>query len=135
MRNHIHEIKQASSLTSSSYLMLSLLQLSYGDARLQFHVSSLRHSLVKGGDGMIWIKFYHPDGRDLGGYTLLGTFAGELQNTKEQLAAENGIKPEDIDTRVWNPKEVWGPSNGGLGMAKIFDMINAIYGKDFIRYE
>lgn len=21
---------------------------------------------------MIWIKFYHPDGRDLGGYTLLG---------------------------------------------------------------
>lgn len=28
-----------------------------------------------------------------------------------------------------------GPSNGGLGMAKIFDMINAIYGKDFIRYE
>lgn len=39
------------------------------------------------------------------------------------------------DTRVWNPKEVWGPSNGGLGMAKIFDMINAIYGKDFIRYE
>lgn len=45
---------------------------------------------------MIWIKFYHPDGRDLGGYTLLGTFAGELQNTKELLAAENGIKPEDI---------------------------------------
>lgn len=41
---------------------------------------------------MIWIKFYHPDGRDLGGYTLLGTFAGELQNTKELLAAENGIK-------------------------------------------
>lgn len=39
------------------------------------------------------------------------------------------------DTRVWNPKEVWGPSNSGLGMAKIFDMINAIYGKDFIRYE
>lgn len=49
---------------------------------------------------MIWIKFYHPDGRDLGGYTLLGTFAGELQNTKELLAAENGIKPEDIEVRL-----------------------------------
>lgn len=54
----------------------------------------------KGGDGMIWIKFYHPDGRDLGGYTLLGTFAGEFQNTKELLAAENGIKPEDIEVRL-----------------------------------
>lgn len=49
---------------------------------------------------MIWIKFYHPDSRDLGGYTLLGTFAGELQNTKELLAAENGIKPEDIEVRL-----------------------------------
>ena len=54
----------------------------------------------KGGDGMIWIKFYPPDGRDLGGYALLGTFAGELQNTKELLAAENGIKPEDIEVRL-----------------------------------
>lgn len=49
---------------------------------------------------MIWIKFYHPDGRDLGGYTLLGALAGELQNTKELLAAENGIKPEDIEVRL-----------------------------------
>lgn len=49
---------------------------------------------------MIWIKFYHPDGQELGGYTILGTFDAELQNTKELLAAENGIKPEDIEVRL-----------------------------------
>lgn len=36
---------------------------------------------------------------------------------------------------MWNPKEVWGPSRTGLGMGKVFDMVNEIYGGDFIRYE
>lgn len=36
---------------------------------------------------------------------------------------------------LWNPKELWVPSKDGLGMAKVFDMINDIYGKNFIRYE
>ena len=35
----------------------------------------------------------------------------------------------------WNPKKIWVPSREGLGMKKVFDDINAIYGKDFIRYE
>ena len=63
---------------------------------------------------MIWIKFYHPDGRDLGGYTLLGTFAGELQNTKELLAAENGIKPEVTAEKKGKKVAVIGSGPAGL---------------------
>lgn len=35
----------------------------------------------------------------------------------------------------WNPKKIWVPSKSGLGMKKVFDDCNAIYGKDFIKYE
>lgn len=35
----------------------------------------------------------------------------------------------------WNPKKIWVPSKEGLGMKKVFDDCNEIYGKDFIRYE
>lgn len=35
----------------------------------------------------------------------------------------------------WNPKKIWVPSKQGLGMKKVFDMVNEIYGKDFYRYE
>lgn len=35
----------------------------------------------------------------------------------------------------WNPKKIWVPNKDGLGMRKVFDDINQIYGKDFIRYE
>ena len=49
-----------------------------------------------------WVCFYHPDGRFLGGYTVTGTFAGEAQATKELLAAENEIAPEDITMRLQN---------------------------------
>lgn len=52
-----------------------------------------------------WIAFYTPDGKELGAYTLRGTFAGELQATKELLASENGLKPEDITAKLENRKE------------------------------
>ena len=35
----------------------------------------------------------------------------------------------------WNPKQLWQPDKKGLGMGKVFDMVNEIYGKDFYRYE
>ena len=35
----------------------------------------------------------------------------------------------------WNPKKIWVPSKEGLGMRKVFDDINELYGKDFIKYE
>lgn len=33
----------------------------------------------------------------------------------------------------WNPKEIWVPGNGGLGMKFVFDKVNEIY-SDEIRY-
>jgi len=41
----------------------------------------------------------------------------------------------DGDWENWNPKKIWVPSKQGLGMKKVFDDCNQIYGKDFIRYE
>lgn len=41
----------------------------------------------------------------------------------------------DGEWENWNPKKIWVPSKEGLGMRKVFDDCNAIYGKDFIRYE
>jgi 3'-phosphoadenosine 5'-phosphosulfate sulfotransferase (PAPS reductase)/FAD synthetase len=41
----------------------------------------------------------------------------------------------DGDWENWNPKKIWVPSKKGLGMKKIFDDCNRIYGKDFIRYD
>lgn len=42
---------------------------------------------------------------------------------------------KDGDWVNWNPKKIWVPSKQGLGMKKVFDDCNQIYGKDFIRYE
>lgn len=44
-------------------------------------------------------------------------------------------KPDEIGWVEWNPKQIWVPSKQGLGMGKVFDMVNEIYGKPLIRYE
>lgn len=41
----------------------------------------------------------------------------------------------DGEWKNWNPKQIWMPNKKGLGMGKVFDMVNEIYGKDFYRYE
>lgn len=41
----------------------------------------------------------------------------------------------DGEWKNWNPKKIWVPSKKGLGMGKVFDMVNEIYGKNFYRYE
>lgn len=41
----------------------------------------------------------------------------------------------DGDWENWNPKKVWVPSKEGLGMKKVFDDCNQLYGKGFIRYD
>ena len=41
----------------------------------------------------------------------------------------------DGDWTNWNPKKIWVPSKEGLGMRKVFEDCNQIYGKEFIRYE
>lgn len=35
----------------------------------------------------------------------------------------------------WNPERIWVPSKEGLGMGKVFDMCNEIYGDGFYRYK
>lgn len=42
--------------------------------------------------------------------------------------------PAENNPEIWNPPEIWVPSRQGLGMGKVFDMMNEIYGPDFIRY-
>lgn len=50
--------------------------------------------------------------------------------------AYDPVAPEyDGEWKNWNPKKIWVPSKEGLGMKKVFDDCNQIYGKDFIRYE
>lgn len=39
-----------------------------------------------------------------------------------------------IGTDYWNPKQIWVPDKDGLGMGKMFDMVNEVMGRDFIRY-
>lgn len=46
-----------------------------------------------------WIEFLYND-HVLCSYTVRGTFPGELQATKELLAAEKAISPESITTRI-----------------------------------
>ena len=41
----------------------------------------------------------------------------------------------DGEWKIWNPKKIWVPSKEGLGMRKVIEDCNQIYGKDFIRYE
>lgn len=41
----------------------------------------------------------------------------------------------DGEWQNWNPKKIWVPSKKGLGMGKVFDLVNEVYGKDFYRYE
>lgn len=43
-------------------------------------------------------------------------------------------EPDEMGWIEWNPKQLWVPSKQGLGMGKVFDMCNEIYGKDFMRY-
>lgn len=50
--------------------------------------------------------------------------------------AYDPVAPEyDAGWKNWNPKQIWVPSKKGLGLGKVFDMVNEIYGKDFYRYK
>ena len=47
-------------------------------------------------------------------------------------------EPDDLGWVIWNPKKIWVPNKQGLGMGKVFDMINEVYsknGKDLIVYK
>lgn len=44
-------------------------------------------------------------------------------------------EPDVMGWVNWNPKKIWTPSKDGLGFGKVFDMLNEVYGKNFIRYK
>lgn len=44
-------------------------------------------------------------------------------------------EPDEMDWVNWNPKKIWTPSREGLGMGVVFDILNAEYGENFIRYK
>ena len=49
----------------------------------------------------LWKVFYNRmTGEVYAAYTLRDTFPGEEQNTREILAAEKGVDPADIVTRI-----------------------------------
>lgn len=41
----------------------------------------------------------------------------------------------DGEWKNWNPKKIWSRSGKGLGLGKVFDICNEMYGKDFIKYD
>lgn len=45
------------------------------------------------------------------------------------------IPEYDGNWKNWNPEKIWVPSKDGLGMGRVFDMLNEVYGPDFIRYK
>jgi len=48
-----------------------------------------------------WKVFYNKQtGEELLSYTIRGTFSGEEEATRELLAHENGLDPEQIGTRI-----------------------------------
>lgn len=50
--------------------------------------------------------------------------------------AYDPVAPEyDGEWKNWNPRKIWVPSKKGLGMGKVFDMVNEFYGKGFYRYD
>lgn len=41
----------------------------------------------------------------------------------------------DGEWKNWNPQKIWVPSQKGLGMGALFDMVNELYGKELIKYK
>ena len=47
-----------------------------------------------------WIVFYYLDWMEMAAVTVRGSFAGEVQATKELLACEHHVPIDDISVRV-----------------------------------
>lgn len=49
-------------------------------------------------NGEEWVLFFL-DGKEIGGYTVRGTFEGEQEATAELLAAGHGVPVSEIEVR------------------------------------
>ena len=48
-----------------------------------------------------WVVFTDKEtGKELCNYTIRGTFPGELEATRAELAAEKGLQEEQIETHI-----------------------------------
>ena len=47
-----------------------------------------------------WIVFYYLDRKELAAITVRGSFAGEVQATKELLAQEHHVPVDDISIKI-----------------------------------
>lgn len=59
----------------------------------------------------------------------------EFCMTGGEWADNENYDPTITGKKSWNPKKLWVPNKKGLGMRKVFEMVNEIYGKGFLRYE
>lgn len=53
---------------------------------------------------MIWVVFKNKAGEEICSYTLEGTFAGEMDETKKLLAYDKGISLDDITAEIQDRK-------------------------------
>lgn len=45
------------------------------------------------------------------------------------------LEPDEWGWINWNPKKIWTPNKQGLGLGRVFDMLNEVYGENFIMYK
>lgn len=83
--------------------------------------------LEKGESRFEKLKKTHPKQYD---YSIGGGEWGDNPYYIEGLS----IEPDEMGWVSWNPQKIWMPNSRGLGMAKVFDMINEVYGENFMRY-
>lgn len=60
---------------------------------------------------------------------------GQWVDNPDYDPTDTGEPDAELGWINWNPKQLWVPSKEGLGMRKVFEICNEIYGKDFLRYE
>lgn len=60
---------------------------------------------------------------------------GQWVDNPDYDPTDTGEPDEELGWVNWNPKQIWVPSKEGLGMKKVFDICNELYGKDLLRYE
>ena len=86
------------------------------------------HLEKQGDERFIRLKETHPKQYN---YCINGGEWGDNPFYDPQASAE----PDEFGWINWNPKKIWIPNKQGLGMGRVFDMLNDVYGQDFIRYK
>lgn len=84
--------------------------------------------LEKGETRFQRLKYTHPKQYDF-------CINGGEWNDNPFYSPDVSLEPDEDGWVNWNPEKIWTPSAKGLGMGRVFDMLNEVYGEDFIRYK